>query len=787
MGRARGDLAASRRHAADAEALSATCGDAAGVVRARGISALLLRDEGRGEDALAAQDGRLRMSEPLGDRALLAGVLAERGDLLGSFGRWREARHDLTRSAQLFRAGGDARELVMAGLNQAVLDVAAGDLQAARVRLVRARQAFGPDGPPAPLAEIDLLSSDVSLAAGAAGAAADEAIEALKRFSLVRDRVGECRSRVRLCHALIGLGREREAAREARRALSVAPAFRRDLRALAGLSLGRACLRLRSSKALAAFDAALAECYRPSGILHALRLGRLLALGASRDEEDVRLCVTGLEMWGDRRLSAACQADLMDHSPPPALEAVPPASPAALPSAPLVDAALALAAEGDWGSRFAAALVALAPVLPWWRAALVAEPGIVVMRGGEVPEPLPARDLARELARHAGDPVVVTLSKPDWRGHPVRVLHALASAALVPVSDGRTLYLDRREGERPFGVSDLALAVQLGRLLARHWPAPAPAGAPPARLAGIVGRCAQLQGLFEQLVRLAGSDVAVHVYGETGTGKEKVAEALHHHSSRRDRPFVPVNASALSDELFESEMWGHVRGAFSGAVTDRRGLVAEADSGTLFLDEVADLTPRSQARLLRFLTTGEYRRVGESQARRANVRIVTAANVALAERVAGGSFRSDLLYRLVETTISLPPLRERGEDVILLAQHFLGQEAARLGRPAPRLTPELCAALRAHAWPGNVRELRSEIRRLVSLAGDGPLRVEHLSVRPAHSPEQGPRSLREAVAAFERKHLGRVLAENGGSRTRSALALGLTRQALLLKMRRLGL
>jgi DNA-binding NtrC family response regulator/tetratricopeptide (TPR) repeat protein len=788
MGRARGEAEAARRHAADAEALSAACGDAAGVIRARGIAALLLRDEGRGEDALAVQDGRLRLAEPLGDRALLAGVLAERGDLLGSVGRWREARQDLTRSAQLFGGTGDARELAMAGLNQAVLDVAAGDLQSARRRLERARRALGPDGPPAWLGELDLLASDVSLAAGMPGAAGDAAIEALTRFTLVCDRVGECRSRVRLCHALIGLGRAREAAREARRAIRAAPALRRDLRALAGLSLGRAYLRLGSGRALASFELALTECHRPSGILHALRLGRLVALGASREDEEVRLCVTGLEMWGDRRLTAACLADLMERTPP-ATETAPLASPVSLPSVPLVDAALALAGEADWGCRFAAALVALAPVLPWWRAALVAEPGIVVIRGEEVPQPLLARDLARELARQMPEPMVVSLAKRAWRDHPVRTLHGLASAALVPVSQGRVLYLDRREGERAFAVGDLALAVQLGRLLARHWPAPTHVSedAAASPLPRFVGRCAALQRLFEELPRLARSDVAVHIYGETGTGKERVAEAVHHHSTRRDRPFVAVNASALSDELFESEMWGHVRGAFSGAVTDRRGLVAEADSGTLFLDEVADLTPRSQARLLRFLTTGEYRRVGESQARRANVRIVTAANVALEARVASGSFRNDLLYRLAETTLSLPPLRERGEDVVLLAQHFLGEEAARLGRPASRLTPELCAALRAHSWPGNVRELRSEIRHLLSLAGDGPLRVEQLRLRRAGPAELGTRSLREAVAAFERSHVGRVLAENGGSRTRSALALGLTRQALLLKMRRLGL
>jgi two-component system response regulator HydG len=234
-------------------------------------------------------------------------------------------------------------------------------------------------------------------------------------------------------------------------------------------------------------------------------------------------------------------------------------------------------------------------------------------------------------------------------------------------------------------------------------------------------------------------------------------------------------------------MWGHARGAFTGAHEERRGLVAEADGGTLFIDEVADLTPRSQARLLRFLATGEYRRVGDPRPRRANVRIVSAANVPLAELAAAGRFRLDLMFRLIEASVSLPPLRERGDDVLLLARHFLAEEAARCGRPAPRLSSELAGLLRAYAWPGNVRELHSEMRRLLFLSAGGPLQAAQLSARVVGGAARPARSLREAVADFEREHLRRVLAENGDSRTRSALALGLTRQALLLKMRRLGL
>jgi two-component system NtrC family response regulator len=249
-----------------------------------------------------------------------------------------------------------------------------------------------------------------------------------------------------------------------------------------------------------------------------------------------------------------------------------------------------------------------------------------------------------------------------------------------------------------------------------------------------------------------------------------------------------VNAASLSDELFNSQLFGHVRGAFSGAVSDAVGLVTKAEGGTLFLDEVADLSPAGQAKLLRFLQDGEYSRVGSTDLRRANVRVLSAANVRLADRVAAGRFREDLLYRLVILPIEVPPLRERGDDVLLLARHFLKAAAEKDRVPAPRLSADVASALRAYAWPGNVRELENEMRRLVVLARGRVLRREDLSTALKGGAScAAVRGLLDGRLAYERDHVRQALVRNQGHRTRAAAELGITRQALYEKIRRLGL
>jgi len=303
-------------------------------------------------------------------------------------------------------------------------------------------------------------------------------------------------------------------------------------------------------------------------------------------------------------------------------------------------------------------------------------------------------------------------------------------------------------------------------------------------LAGLLGRCPAVELLRRELAQLGPSDVRVHVFGETGTGKERVARALHELSPRARRPFVAVNAAGAGDEMLHSELFGHARGAFTGALTAHEGYVASAEGGTLFLDEVAELSPLAQARLLRFLQESEYRRLGESGLRRADVRVVSATNVDLAQRVRQGRFREDLWFRLNHLTLLVPPLRERGSDVLLLARHFLEQQSRTRRVPAPRLTAAAEAALLAHAWPGNVRELEHEMLRLVVRHPGSDVGPDELSAEIAAPPRPtGP--LKLALRRLESELVREALARHGGRHARAAAELGITRQALWAKCRRL--
>ena len=306
-------------------------------------------------------------------------------------------------------------------------------------------------------------------------------------------------------------------------------------------------------------------------------------------------------------------------------------------------------------------------------------------------------------------------------------------------------------------------------------------------LDGLLGRSPAMEGLRQEIRQFGPSDLRIHVHGETGVGKEGVARALHALSPRARGRFVPFNAAGFTDELVEAELFGHARGAFTGAVGAREGYVAEAERGTLFLDEVAELTPRAQAKLLRFLEENEYHRLGETVARRADVRLLSATNVDLDRLVSQRRFRRDLWYRLHEHCVCVPPLRERGGDVLLLARHFLRQEAARQSRVPPRLSRGAEAAIARYSWPGNVRQLASEMRRVLVIAVDGVIDLEHLSddIRPSPGGVVG--GLRSKMAAVERRIVREVLDRHGGNRTAAAAELGITRQALVAKIRRLGL
>ena len=453
----------------------------------------------------------------------------------------------------------------------------------------------------------------------------------------------------------------------------------------------------------------------------------------------------------------------------------------------LADAAVALVGTEGFAARWAEAMRALRPLLPWQRAALVAPAGLELRGEQAQANRLASDDLARCVAARAREPEVVDLAADaELTSHPMRLLRRPRWAVVAPLGAGSALYLELADGEPQPSARQLETLRQVARLVG-DCPAPAADEEPPGQFPEIVGSGPPMEDLFRQMGRLAPSDVPLHLFGETGTGKERVARALHRVSPRGGRPFVALNASALSDELFEAELFGHLRGAFSGAVADRSGLVAEAEGGTLFLDEVTDLSSKAQAKLLRLLQEKEYRRVGENRTRRADVRVITAANVALERRVAAGLFREDLMYRMNAVILTLPPLRERGEDLLRLARYFLRGASERAGRPTPRLPGDLATALTRYAWPGNVRELENEMTRLVVLAGDGPLGCEQLSPRVAASRRAPLAPLREAVLGFEREHVGRMLALHAGNRSRTASALGLTRQGLLAKLRRLGI
>jgi DNA-binding NtrC family response regulator/tetratricopeptide (TPR) repeat protein len=752
----------------------------AGAERARVLAAqaAVLRDQGRLEEAL----GVLDRAAATGPGAVTTRVRVTRAGLLGALGRWDDAR-----AALAGEEGPEARVV------RAALTLSGGELAEANAVIEDALRAVESAGAPSRLLSGALLvASDVRLAAGDAAGALERAQEALRCGALLRDRETLCRSRVRGVHALLRLGRVGEAVREARRARKSAPESRGDLVALSELALGRSLIASAPAAAGRAFAAARAACGERPGFGHAARLGLALVAGAGREHPDVEACVAGLEAWGDRRVLSYCLADIRAADGPGPL---PDLRGGGSSDADDGLAAFSLAAEillggGAWADRWTAAAHALSPALPWCRMAVVGPRSWELRRGSAAPGPLEEGDLALELAARCEAPLRVDLvAEPAWRRHPGRVLHGLGTALLAPIDGALTLYADLREGQGAAPAS-LPLVVQLARLMGRQG---APAAVERAEdderapFPGILGRCEAMRALFGRMRRVARWDDTVHIVGETGTGKEKVAHALHLASARAAGPYVAVNASSFADELFDSLMFGHVKGAFTGALADSPGHVGAAEGGTLFLDEVTDLSPRVQPKLLRFLETKEYVRVGESRPRRADVRIVTASNVPLEQCVARGDFRQDLVYRLERLTLELPPLRERGDDVVFLARHFLRQAAERVRAAVPVLTPEVEARLRRHPWPGNVRELLNLAGRLVLESGGGRLRVEDLG-DALRAPRPGAaHGLRAAVQEFERRHIGGVLRHAGGNRTWAARALGISRQALVAKISRLGL
>ena len=302
----------------------------------------------------------------------------------------------------------------------------------------------------------------------------------------------------------------------------------------------------------------------------------------------------------------------------------------------------------------------------------------------------------------------------------------------------------------------------------------------------LVGSSQAMTEVRRAVTRAASAPFAVLIEGESGVGKELVARAIHCLSARRERRFCDLNCAALPDELLESELFGHARGAFTGAITERAGLVEDADGGTLFLDEVADLSPRAQAKLLRMLQQQEVRRVGESFSRKVDVRIVSAVNRDMRAEAEAGRFRHDLLYRLDVIRIRVPPLRERPEDIPALAHHFWNNVAARVSTRAS-LAHGTITALSRYSWPGNVRELQNVMSALaVAAPAQGQVRPSLLPHVISGAAATGVVTLAGARAQFERRFIEMALARAAGKRARAARELGLSRQGLLKIMARLG-
>jgi DNA-binding NtrC family response regulator len=297
-----------------------------------------------------------------------------------------------------------------------------------------------------------------------------------------------------------------------------------------------------------------------------------------------------------------------------------------------------------------------------------------------------------------------------------------------------------------------------------------------------------MQPVLRIIERIAPSDANVLITGEHGTGKEVVARWLHAASQRSGKALVTVNAGGMSEGVFESELFGHVRGAFTDAKTDRVGFFEMADGGTLFLDEIGNLPRKLQAKLLRVLQTGEFQRVGSSRTQRADVRVLSATNVDIGKEVATGNFREDLLYRLNTVEVHLPPLRERRDDIPLLARHFLQERATRYGKGATGFGPDAMQALLEYSWPGNIRELEHTIERAVLLAGDELVRPGDLNLRGTRVAAEGPPTLEEMpLEDVERVLIQKALARHDGNVTQAAEALGLSRSALYRRLSRYGL
>ncbi len=421
--------------------------------------------------------------------------------------------------------------------------------------------------------------------------------------------------------------------------------------------------------------------------------------------------------------------------------------------------------------------------------------GHEVLEAGDVPaarEQLPSGvDLVLTDLRLPGPTGDVLLEETE--GAPVIVMtaHGSIASAVDAMKRGAVDYL-----AKPFDPDELVLTVRRTlkeRRMARDNASLRDQLALEWCVDGMVGSSEQMQAVFKRISKVARTDATTLVLGESGTGKELVARAIHAHSDRSSGAFVPVNCASIPDGLIESEQFGHERGAFTGAVKRTAGLVANAHEGTLFLDEIGELPLSAQARLLRVLQEHEVRSVGASQTRRVDVRVIAATHRDLPAMVAEGSFRDDLYFRLKVVEIALPPLRERGDDILELADSLLERSSNRLGSPGLAFDPATRRSLVGYRWPGNVRELANAIERAVILHDEGPITAELLGVAlappaPPGTDEQQPRARTDETLSLEDYFKVFVLEhEDTMSETELAQALGISRKSLWERRAKLGI
>jgi len=382
-----------------------------------------------------------------------------------------------------------------------------------------------------------------------------------------------------------------------------------------------------------------------------------------------------------------------------------------------------------------------------------------------------------QMTRASGLEVLETVTR-EYSDTPVVLITAFAEprAAMDAIGGGAADYLSK-----PVDVAALRTIVARALERRRLHDEPHARQTTDAGPRTMVGTCPAMLALYKEIARIAPTDASVLITGESGSGKELVARTLHERSRRAGKPFVAVNCTAIADGVLESELFGHERGAFTGATGARRGLFEVAEGGTLFLDEIGDVPPKMQAELLRVLQEGEIRRVGSSSATMVDVRIVSATNRDVASEVRAGRLREDLAYRLNVVSLHVPPLRDRGEDIVSLTLHLAGRHAALLGKPEPCISDEAIARIRSYPWPGNVRELENALARAVAmcqrdviLPGDLPMHVnESTPVKPTAPPDDWP-----TLEELQHRYIERVLEHTGQNKTLAANILGIDRRTL---------